>query len=108
VNAGREVPVACTLSADELPARRRQIRSLGKDGLLSVEHDARRAIFRFRSGAQMRRRIDEIVEAESRCCAFLDFRVVEEAGGATRLTISAPGGGEPALSEFAALFTAAR
>jgi hypothetical protein len=55
----------------------------------------------------MRRRIDEIVEAESRCCAFLDFRV-EEAGDATLLTISAPGGGEPALSEFAALFTAAR
>jgi hypothetical protein len=107
VNAGREVPVACTLSADELPARRQQIRSLGKDGLLSVEHDARRAILRFRSSAQMRRRIDEIVEAESRCCAFLDFRV-EEDGGATLLTISAHGGGEPALSEFAALFTAGR
>jgi hypothetical protein len=107
VNTGREVPVACTLSADELPARRQQIRSLGKDGLLSVEHDARRAIFRFRSGAQMRRRIDEIVEAESRCCAFLDFRV-EEAGDVTLLTISAPGGGEPELSELAALFTAAR
>jgi hypothetical protein len=107
VNTGREVPVACTLSADELPARRQQIRSLGKDGLLSVEHDARRAIFRFRSGAQMRRRIDEIVEAESRCCAFLDFRV-EEVGDVTALTISAPGGGEPELSEFAALFTAPR
>jgi hypothetical protein len=99
--------VACTLSADELPARRQQIRSLGKDGLLSVEHDARRAIFRFRSGAQMRRRIDEIVAAESRCCAFLDFRV-EEAGDVTALTISAPGGGELELSELAALFTAAR
>ena len=107
MNAGREVPLACTLSAGELPARRQQIRSLGMDGLLSVEHDARRAIFRFRSGEQMRRRIDEIVEAESRCCAFLDFRV-EEAGGATLLTISAPSGGEPALGEFAALFTAAR
>jgi hypothetical protein len=107
VNAGQEVPIACTLSADELPARRQQIRSLGEDGLLSVEHDARRAIVRFRPGARMRRRIDEIVDAESRCCAFLDFRV-EEAGGAILLTISAPGGGEPALSEFAALFTAAR
>jgi hypothetical protein len=107
VSAGREVPVACTLTADELPVRRQQIRSLGQDGLLSVEHDARRAILRFRSGAQMRRRIDEIVEAESRCCAFLDFRV-EEAGAATLLTISAPAGAEPALSEFAALFTAAR
>jgi hypothetical protein len=107
VSAGRDVPIACTLTADELPARRHQIRSLGKDGLLSVEHDMGRATFRFRSGAQMRRRIDEIVEAESRCCAFLDFRV-EEAGGATLLTISAPAGGEPALGEFAALFTAAR
>ena len=107
MSAGREVPVACTLTADELPVRRQQIRSLGKDGLLSVDHDARRAIVRFRPGARMRRRIDEIVDAESRCCAFLDFRV-EEAGGATLLTISAPGGGEPALSEFAALFTTAR
>jgi hypothetical protein len=107
VSVERSVPVACTLSVAELPARREQIRSLGEDGLLSVEHDERRAVLRFRAGDELRRRIGEIVEAESRCCAFLDFQV-EELADATVLTIAAPHGGEPVLRELAAVFTATR
>jgi hypothetical protein len=97
-------PLACTLGTLEMPHRRAQIASLGQDGLLSVEHGKRRAILRFRPGAELRRRIDEIVEAESRCCAFLDFQVEEEAD-ATLVTIDAPPGGEPTLRGLADLFT---
>jgi hypothetical protein len=97
-------PLACTLGTVEMPYRQAQIASLGQDGLLSVEHGKRRAVLRFRPGAELRRRIDEIVEAESRCCAFLDFQVEEEAD-ATLVTIDAPPGGEPTLRGLADLFT---
>jgi hypothetical protein len=107
VSVEQPVPVACTLSVAELPARREQIRSLGEDGLLSVELDERRAILRFRAGEELRRRIGEIVKAESRCCAFLDFEV-EELADMTLLTIAAPHGGEPVLRDLAAAFSATR
>jgi hypothetical protein len=103
---GEPAPVACTLSAAETPRREAQIRALNKHGLLSVDHDGDRAILRFRAGADLRRRIDEIVEAESRCCAFLEFQVRAE-HDATLVIIAAPRGGEATLRRLADLFTPA-
>jgi hypothetical protein len=97
-------PMACTLGTAEMPHRQAQIAGLGQDGLLSVEHGKQQAVLRFRPGAELRRRIDEIVEAESRCCAFLAFQV-EEQTDATLVTIDAPPGGEPTLRGLADLFT---
>ena len=97
-------PIACTLSAAEMPRREAQIRALARDGLISVAREEQRAQFRFRAGSDLRRRIDELVDAESQCCAFLDFQVAQERD-ATVLTISAPHGGEPTLHGLAALFT---
>ena len=97
-------PLACTLGTAEMPHRHAQIASLGQDGLLSVEHGEQQAVLRFRPGAELRRRIDEIVEAESRCCAFVAFQV-EEKADATLVTIEAPPGGEPTLRGLADLFT---
>jgi hypothetical protein len=104
VTVNQPVPLACTLGGDEMRDRQAQIASLGQDGLLSVEHGQQRAVLRFRPGAELRRRIDEIVEAESGCCAFLDFRVEEEAD-ATLVTIAAPPGGEATLRGLAEMFT---
>ena len=98
------VPLACTLGGAEMQDRQAQIAGLGQDGLLSIEHGQQRAILRFRRGAELRRRIDAIVEAESKCCAFLEFQVEEEAD-ATLVTIDAPSGGEPALRGLADMFT---
>ena len=101
------VPLACTLGGTEMHDRQAQIARLGQDGLLSVEHEEQRAVLRFRPGGELRRRIDEIVEAESRCCAFLDFQVEEEAD-ATLVTIAAPPGGEATLLGLADMFTPTR
>lgn len=98
------VPLACRLGGAEMRDRQAQIAGLGQDGLVSIEHKTQRAVLRFRPGAELRRRIDEILDAESRCCAFLDFQVEEEAD-ATLVTIDAPPGGEPTLRGLAAMFT---
>jgi hypothetical protein len=100
-------PIACTLDPAEMPQRGEEIRALGRDGLLAVDRDERRVMLRFRPGAAIRRRVESIVAAESRCCAFLDFTIADEED-ATVLTIEAPDGGEPTMHELAGLFAETR
>jgi hypothetical protein len=97
------LPIACKLDAAEMPRRAEEIGALGRDGLLSSERAGSRALLRFRADSDIRARLERIVEAESRCCAFLDFELAAEAD-ATRLTITAPRGAEPALEVFRKLF----
>jgi hypothetical protein len=98
-------PVACTLDPTLMPQRRDEIRALGRDGLEAVERGERHVTLRFRPGPAIRERLECIVAAESRCCAFLEFTLAE-ADEATVLTIAAPQGAEPALHELAGLFSA--
>lgn len=82
----------CTLSADEMPARLREIAALGREALVAVDRAAPAATLRFRGGDDVASRLDAIVAAESRCCAFLSFE--RTADGATQvLRIAAPDGG---------------
>jgi MerR family copper efflux transcriptional regulator len=97
--------IACTLAPGEMPRRGEEIRSLGRDGLRSVVRAERRVTLRFGAGPEIRRRVEEIAAAESRCCAFLGFTVADE-DDATVLTIDAPEGGEPVMHELAGLFEA--
>jgi hypothetical protein len=96
-------PIACTLSATDLEVRGAELRALGGDGLVDVTEEAGQAVLRFRPDPAIRGRVEAIVAAESRCCAFLDFRV-EHAKEATVLTISAPNGGAEMVHELAAAF----
>ncbi|HEX5980496.1 MAG TPA: hypothetical protein VFY52_05345 [Thermoleophilaceae bacterium] len=99
--------IACTLDPDQMPRRANEIRALGRDGLEAVERGERRVTLRFRPDPSIRARVDAIVTAESKCCAFLDFAVAG-AGDATVLTIAAPEGAEPALRELTGLFADGR
>jgi hypothetical protein len=98
-------PVACSLDAAEMAQRGAEIRALGRDGLVSVERGERRVTLRFRPDTALRRRVEGIAAAESRCCGFLDFDLAVEEN-ATVLAIEAPEGGEPMLHELADLFAA--
>ena len=89
----REAPIACTLTADELPARMRSARELGERALVGVEVSGRRALLRFTGE---RERIDALVAAERRCCEFLSFEI-EQDGERVNLEILTPAGGEPIL-----------
>lgn len=98
-----EAPIACSLSAAELPERLAQIADLGRAALVDVHVDSSRAVLRFAAGAEVRGRVRAIVAGESQCCAFLTLRVTDEPD-AVVLIIDAPAGAEGALEQFVAAF----
>jgi hypothetical protein len=102
-----DLPIACTLDRAEMPQRGAEIRALGRDGLEAVERGERSVTLRFRPGQSIHERVEAIVAAESRCCAFLDFSLAE-ADRATVLTITAPEGAESALHDLAGVFSDGR
>ena len=97
-------PIACTLTAAEMPARRAQMRALRRD-LVGAEAHGAHAVVRFRPAAATRERLAAVVAAESRCCAFLRMRLSDDAGAAV-LTIDGPAGSEPVVGELVAAFSA--
>jgi MerR family copper efflux transcriptional regulator len=95
-----DIPIACSLDSEERPRRLRQIRAVGEDSFLSVSPEGR---LRFRADEATRKRLEDIVAAESRCCPFLGFDLSED-GGELMLTISAPQGAEPVASDLVDAF----
>ncbi len=102
-----DAPVACSLTPVELPVRLAEMADIGKSALLGVDVAGTRAVLRFRPGADTRRRLDAIVVAESRCCAFLGMAVNDESD-ALVLTITAPPDAEAILGDLAAAFSTAK
>jgi hypothetical protein len=98
-----ELPIACSLSATDLPVRHAQMAELGRDALVGAAIDGGRAELRFKGDSSVRARVERFVAAEGECCAFLTMRVAE-APGEVRLTIDAPEGAEPVLEELVAAF----
>jgi hypothetical protein len=98
-----DLPIACSLSATELPARLAQISELGRDALVDARTDGTRAELRFAAGPGVRERLAEIVAAESACCAFLTMAVGETPEELV-LTIEAPEGAELVLAELVDAF----
>ena len=101
----RELPIACSLSADELPARLAQMAAIGRDALLDAERSGDRARLRFADAPGTRARLEAIVAAESDCCTFLTMQLAETAGEIT-LSIEGPAGAEPVIEELVQAFAA--
>lgn len=98
-----ELPIACSLSATELPQRLAEMADLGRAALLDVRTEPLQAQLRFAAGAGIRDRVAAVVAAESQCCAFLTMRVVDERD-AVVLSITAPDGAEAVLTELVDAF----
>lgn len=97
----QDIPIACTLNAVDLPVRLAQMRTIGADALRSVERSGPRAELRF--APSVRERLDDVVAAESRCCVFLNIDVAVRDEDLV-LTIVAPAGAEPIMSDLVAAF----
>lgn len=82
-------PIACTLSAAELPGRLAEMRAIGATSLEHVERTDTTAELRFRAAVDTLARLAAIVAAESRCCAFLTFDL-RERDDAIVLRIASP------------------
>jgi hypothetical protein len=97
-----DLPIACSLSADELPRRLAEIGAIGGEALRSVEPDG---VLRFRADPSIRQRLEAVIAAESECCPFLTFELREDAGELL-LTIAAAQDGEPLVRELIDAFAA--
>ncbi len=100
-------PVACSLDAGDLKERLAAIAEIGADSLIDRRVEDGRHFLRFRADAATRRRLDEIVAAEARCCAFLDLDLAE-ADGELLLTVAAPDEARPVADELALAFAGGR
>jgi hypothetical protein len=94
----RPLPIACTLTADQLPARLAEIRAIGREALI----EAGDRELRFRPEA--RARLEAVVAAEAECCSFMALSL-GEASGELVLRVDAPPEAEAVAREFVAAFT---
>lgn len=97
--------IACSLGAGDLKQRLADIAEIGADSLISREVDGDRHLLHFRADADSRRRLEEIVAAEAKCCAFLDLSLSEQ-GGELILSIAAPQDAQTLADELAGAFAA--
>lgn len=100
------LPIACSLSAGDLKQRLAAIAEIGEESLINRETDEGRHLLRFRSDAETRKRLEEIVAAEAECCSFLDL-ALEERGGELILSVAAPEDGQAVADELATAFAGA-
>ena len=98
-----EQPIACTLTATELPKRMAEIRAIGASSLRSCRADGSEAQLLFHDHPETRERLAAIVAAESVCCAFLAFDLAPTGDGLL-LTIRAPEGGAEAVHQLVQAF----
>jgi hypothetical protein len=97
------LPIACSLSAGDLKQRLSAIAEIGEESLIDHATEDGRHLLRFRSDAETRKRLEEIVAAEMECCSFLDL-ALEERGGTLILSVAAPQDGQLVADELTAAF----
>jgi hypothetical protein len=86
-----ELPLVCTLTAEELKERRRtvleSIRELTLDSTPILDGYA----YRFAPRPEVLSKLSNLVELERHCCSFLTFKIVVEAGvKPIRLEVTGP------------------
>jgi hypothetical protein len=92
-------PIACTLTPDGMTARLALIDALAADGLLERTPTESGMRVRLLDRPDIEQRTRELVAAESKCCAFLDFDVRRE-NGDLLLDISGPEHARPVIELF--------
>jgi hypothetical protein len=93
---------ACSLDAREKADCAEAWRRLRRDALLGVRDDGVVVTSTWRRSAEVRRRLDALIEAESACCSFIDFELDERADTLV-LRATAPAGAEPVARLIAGL-----
>jgi hypothetical protein len=94
-----DVPIACTLTPDGMTARLALIEALAADGLLDRTRTDTGLRVRLRDTPEIEQRTRELVAAESKCCAFLDFELGRDRGDLV-LDISGPDDAQPVIEMF--------
>ena len=102
------VPIACTLTSDELRLRQHELLpGLVATALQRVQlPEGMRLVFGASAGRL--RQLHAVAQRERRCCAFLEFRIeVTPGGGALTLDVTGPRGTAAFLESLAGMSSAA-
>ena len=97
------LPIACTLAPGDLRERLGAIQTLTREALLGYERDGLKLALRYAPDTV--EHVRAMVTAEQRCCAFLEFQVLEQPD-AVHVTITAPEIARDAADELFAQFIA--
>ena len=92
-------PIACTLTPANQKTRLEEWRELRHDALLSESRDDLVWTTLWRGDADVRARLEALIEGERDCCSFLTFEV-EDADDAIRLRTVFPPSAEGMLDAF--------
>jgi hypothetical protein len=95
-----EVPIACTLGADDGGERLARWRALWASGIPSVGREADALVVTFPAGRRVREELEALAAAERRCCAFAEWEVEPEVDHVVLRIRSHPDG----LAALSALF----
>jgi hypothetical protein len=85
------IPIACTLSSDELQRRRHELLPGLAGRVIASERVEGGLRWQFAAETDIVSAIAKVVDAERHCCRFLRFEIaVDPDGGPVSLTITAP------------------
>ncbi len=96
--------IACSLDQRALEERFATAGGVGDAALIAHEATGRRHKLRFRNLPETRARLEQMVDAERQCCAFLRLDLKQE-GDEILLAVDAPPGAEKTAAGLAAAFT---
>ena len=92
-------PIACTLTPVDQKTRLEEWRELRDDALWGESRDSLVWTTLWRRDAEVRARLEALIEGERDCCSFLTFEV-EDADDAIRLRTLFPPSAEGMLDAF--------
>src|SRR5262245_11064893 len=84
------LPIACTLTGEQLQERRRTILSFISESVTRIDSLPDGFVYSFKSGSETLREIARLVDLERQCCQFLTFRIVVEPREMLRLEVTGP------------------
>jgi hypothetical protein len=104
-----EIPIACNLSDGELRERRQTILNFFRQSLLKVRPLPLGLAFSFQPSSEVLTRLAELVDLERKCCPFLTFRIVVEAGDLPiRLEVTGTAAAKKVIADLFGFFNGAK
>jgi hypothetical protein len=92
-----DLPIACSLTAPELQARRTEVLQKARAAALEVKDQEDGFAYRFPSNEFLLADLSTLIQLEHRCCPFLKITLTVEAGdGPVWLELTGP----PGTKEF--------
>ena len=94
-----ELPIACSLTTEELHERRGTVLEKLRDTVVEVRELPNGYAYSFSSEGKRLKELVDMIDLERQCCPFLEFQLTIAAGGGPlRLEITGPEGTKDFLS----------